>query len=218
ISPQKFQQKALQQAKQKKSKSAEFLMVGKDERVAAEGTANPAFNISCTDLSAYQTSEEEVIRHDKLDSTLAAHREKRRLQTRNEPRGNECSRNYFDPLMDEEINPRQCGMEVTKEVPVKLDERLLYDKLMTFLDEENRKLAIHDTFSSAWPFSGDETCDLAKEVEDEETLTYTEQFDNDVQDEIILLSKFSLEQVRKKYQHPTPLLHCYIFNKCCRAG
>ncbi|KAF7248815.1 hypothetical protein EYD10_05669 [Varanus komodoensis] len=89
--------------------------VGKDERVAAEGTANPAFNISCTDLSAYQTSEEEVIRHDKLDSTLAAHREKRRLQTRNEPRGNECSRNYFDPLMDEEINPRQCGMEVTKE-------------------------------------------------------------------------------------------------------
>jgi len=29
--------------------------------------------------------------------------------------GNEYSRNYFDPLMDEEINPRQCGMEVSEE-------------------------------------------------------------------------------------------------------
>jgi len=29
--------------------------------------------------------------------------------------GNEYSRNYFDLLMDEEINPRQCGMEVSEE-------------------------------------------------------------------------------------------------------
>uniref|UniRef100_A0A8C4VEA5 Orofacial cleft 1 candidate 1 n=1 Tax=Gopherus evgoodei TaxID=1825980 RepID=A0A8C4VEA5_9SAUR len=115
ISLQKFQQKALKQTKQKKSKSAEFLMV-KEERTATEGIENPAFNISSTDLSAYQTSEEKVIRHDKLDSTLAAHQQKLRLQAHAEPRGNEYSRNYFDPVMDEEINPRQSGMEVSGEV------------------------------------------------------------------------------------------------------
>uniref|UniRef100_A0A8C9FCH5 Uncharacterized protein n=1 Tax=Pavo cristatus TaxID=9049 RepID=A0A8C9FCH5_PAVCR len=86
ISLQKFQQKALKQTKQKKSKSAEFLMV-KEERAATEGIENPAFNISSTDLSAYQTSEEEVIRHDKLHSTLAAHQQKLRLQAHAEPRG-----------------------------------------------------------------------------------------------------------------------------------
>ncbi|XP_051830007.1 orofacial cleft 1 candidate gene 1 protein homolog [Antechinus flavipes] len=111
---QKFQQKALKQTKQKKSKSAEFLMA-KEDGAATEGIENPAFNISSTDLSAYQTSEEKVIKHDKPDSTLAAHPQKLRLRACAEPRGNEYSRNYFDPLMDEEINPRQCGMGVSGE-------------------------------------------------------------------------------------------------------
>uniref|UniRef100_A0A8D0DJA4 OFCC1 n=1 Tax=Salvator merianae TaxID=96440 RepID=A0A8D0DJA4_SALMN len=119
ISLQKFQQKALKQTKQKKSKSAEFLME-KDAGVATEGIANPAFNISSTNLSADQTLEGEVIKPDKLHSTLAAHQQKLRLQEKAEPRGNECSRNYFDPLMDEEINPRQYGMEVSKEGEVEL--------------------------------------------------------------------------------------------------
>lgn len=61
--------------------------IGKEERAATEGIANPAFNISSTDLSAYQTSEEEVIRCDKQDSTLAAHQQKLRLQARAESRG-----------------------------------------------------------------------------------------------------------------------------------
>ncbi|XP_062986087.1 uncharacterized protein LOC134401268 [Elgaria multicarinata webbii] len=219
---QKFQQKALKQTKQKKSKSAEFLM-GKDERVATEGIANPAFNISSTDLSAYHTSEEEVIRPDKLDSTLAAHQQKLRLQTRAEPRGNECSRNYFDPLMDEEINPRQCGMEVTKEVPIKLDERLFYDKLMTFLDEENRMSESHEThveekrdeaaLHSAWAVSCNKTCDLGEENEDEETLPYIKQFDKDVQDEIILLGNVSLEQIDWS-KKPQPI---QIQLKCLRG-
>ncbi|XP_027723919.1 orofacial cleft 1 candidate gene 1 protein [Vombatus ursinus] len=111
----KFQQKALKQTKQKKSKSAEFLMA-KEDGAITEGIENPAFNISSTDLSAYQTSEEKVIKYDKPDSTLAAHPQKLRLQAWAEPRGNEYSRNYFDPLMDEEINPRQCGMGVSGEV------------------------------------------------------------------------------------------------------
>ncbi|XP_075866871.1 uncharacterized protein LOC105865113 [Microcebus murinus] len=111
----KFQQKALKQTKQKKSKSAEFLMV-KEDREATEGIGNPAFNMSSPDLSAHQTAEKKVIRGDMPDCTLAAPQQKFRLPASAEAKGNEYSRNYFDPLMDEEINPRQCGMEVSREV------------------------------------------------------------------------------------------------------
>ncbi|XP_037235924.1 orofacial cleft 1 candidate gene 1 protein [Falco rusticolus] len=196
----KFQQKALKQTKQKKSKSAEFLMV-KEERAATEGIENPAFNISSTDLSAYQPSEEKVIRHDNPDSTLAAHQQKLRLQAHAEPRGNEYSRNYFDPLMDEEINPRQCGMEVSEEDPVKFDEQILYGKLMKLLDEENKMLdfqalvASEDFSDSVMPVSSSKACDLHRELEDEEIPSYIEQFERDVQDDIILLGSFSLEQM-----------------------
>ncbi|XP_064454267.1 orofacial cleft 1 candidate gene 1 protein-like, partial [Mirounga angustirostris] len=110
----KFQQKALKQTKQKKSKSAEFLMV-KEDRETMEGIGNPAFNMSSPDLLAHQTSDKRVIRHDMPDHTLAAHQQKFGLLASAEPKGNEYSRNYFDPLMDEEINPRQCGMEVSRE-------------------------------------------------------------------------------------------------------
>ncbi|XP_027532014.1 orofacial cleft 1 candidate gene 1 protein isoform X2 [Neopelma chrysocephalum] len=203
----KFQQKALKQTKQKKSKSAEFLMV-KEERAATEGIENPAFNISSTDLSAYQPSEEKVIRHDKPDSTLAAHQQKLGLQAHAEPRGNEYSRNYFDPLMDEEINPRQCGMEVSEEDPVKSDEQILYSKLMKLLDEENKMLdfqAAHvvseDFPESVMPVSSSKACDLHRELEDEEIPSYIEQFERDVQDDIILLGSFSLEQHHKEASH-----------------
>ncbi|XP_006730036.2 orofacial cleft 1 candidate gene 1 protein [Leptonychotes weddellii] len=111
----KFQQKALKQTKQKKSKSAEFLMV-KEDRETMEGIGNPAFNMSSPDLLAHQTSDKRVIRYDMPDHTLAAHQQKFGLLASAEPKGNEYSRNYFDPLMDEEINPRQCGMEVSREV------------------------------------------------------------------------------------------------------
>ncbi|XP_059579515.1 orofacial cleft 1 candidate gene 1 protein homolog [Alligator mississippiensis] len=200
----KFQQKALKQTKQKKSKSAEFLMV-KEERAATEGIENPAFNISSTDLSAYQPSEEKVIRHDKLDSTLAAHQQKLRLHAHAEPRGNEYSRNYFDPLMDEEINPRQCGMEVSGEEPVKLEEKILYGELMKLLDEENKRLealaahVISEDFSdSIMPVSFTKTHDFRKEVEDEVIPSYIVQFEKDVQDDIIMLGSFSLEQPNER--------------------
>ncbi|XP_050826658.1 uncharacterized protein LOC103815122 isoform X3 [Serinus canaria] len=199
----KFQQKALKQTKQKKSKSAEFLMV-KEERAATEGIENPAFNISSTDLSAYQPSEEKVIRHDKPDSTLAAHQQKLGLQAHAEPRGNEYSRNYFDPLMGEEINPRQCGMEVSEEDPVKFDEQILYSKLMELLDEENKMLdfqaarVVSEDFPDAeMPVSSSKACDLHRELEDEEIPSYIEQFERDVQDDIILLGSFSLEQHKR---------------------
>jgi len=61
--------------------------VVKEERAATEGIENPAFNISSTDLSAYQPSEEKVIRHDKPDNTLEAHQQNLGLQAHAEPRG-----------------------------------------------------------------------------------------------------------------------------------
>ncbi|XP_015709991.2 orofacial cleft 1 candidate gene 1 protein isoform X1 [Coturnix japonica] len=202
----KFQQKALKQTKQKKSKSAEFLMV-KEERAATEGIENPAFNISSTDLSAYQTSEEEVIRHDKLHSTLAAHQQKLRLQAHAEPRGNEYSRNYFDLLMDEEINPRQCGMEVSEEDPMEFEEQILYDKMMKLLDEaseimDSQAFVTSEDFSdSVMPVSFSKTRDLHRELEDEVIPSYIEQFERDVQDDIIMFGSFSLEQDSKEASH-----------------
>lgn len=59
----------------------------KEDREAVEGIGNPAFNMSSPDLSAYQTSEKKVIRHDLLDHTLAAHQQKRRLLASAELRG-----------------------------------------------------------------------------------------------------------------------------------
>lgn len=52
-----------------------------------EGTGNPAFNMSSPDLSAQQSSEKKVIRHDTRDRTLAAHQQKCRLQASAEPKG-----------------------------------------------------------------------------------------------------------------------------------
>ncbi|XP_043545291.1 orofacial cleft 1 candidate gene 1 protein homolog [Chiloscyllium plagiosum] len=83
---QKFQQKAQKQTKQKKSKSAEFLMV-KDNRSAAEGIENPAFNISTRNPSAYHNSTEKEIRHDRHNGTLAVHQQKLLLQTYDQARG-----------------------------------------------------------------------------------------------------------------------------------
>ncbi|NXW35476.1 OFCC1 protein, partial [Phaetusa simplex] len=186
ISLQKFQQKALKQTKQKKSKSAEFLMV-KEERAATEGIENPAFNISSTDLSAYQPSEERVIRHDKPDSTLAAHQQKFGLHAHAEPRG-------------ETSNPISLKRSDSGLYPVKFDEQILYDKLMKVLDEENKMLdfqarvASEDFPESAMPVSSSKAHDLHRELEDEVIPSYIEQFERDVQDDIILLGSFSLEQ------------------------
>ncbi|XP_052584416.1 uncharacterized protein LOC128103813, partial [Peromyscus californicus insignis] len=110
---QKFQQKAVKPTKQKKSTSAEFLMV-KEHTDVKEGAGNPGFNRSSPELSAHRTPKEKVIRHDMLDHTLAAHQQKSRLPVSAGPKGNEYGRNYFDPLMEEEINSRQCRMEVSR--------------------------------------------------------------------------------------------------------
>uniref|UniRef100_A0A8C6XRM6 Uncharacterized protein n=1 Tax=Naja naja TaxID=35670 RepID=A0A8C6XRM6_NAJNA len=189
ISLQKFQQKALKQTKQKKSKSSDFLMA---ELFSIEVSENPAFNINSTDISAHQTYKVGLIRYDKLTSSLAAHPQKLRLRAQAEPRGNECSRNYFDPLMDEEINPRQCGIEVSK--------------------EGEAELKGEDTLDSTCPVNSIKTSDLCDEVEDEDILPYIEQFEKEVHNEVILLDNFPCKQVRvnctKKSQFTDIHLKC----------
>ncbi|XP_046496959.1 uncharacterized protein LOC124227108 [Equus quagga] len=189
----KFQQKALKQTKQKKSKSAEFLMV-KEDREATEGIGNPAFNMSSPDLSAYQPSEKKVIRHDMLDRILAARQQKFRLLASAEPKGNEYSRNYFDPLMDEEINPRQCGMEVSREV----DNRILYDRLMKLFDENARREPPDDsveqeTLGSEEPMRSSRSPELHKE-DGEAASASSEDFERHAQKDVILPGSSSSEQ------------------------
>ncbi|XP_076999428.1 orofacial cleft 1 candidate gene 1 protein-like [Tamandua tetradactyla] len=193
VSLQKFQQKALKQTKQKKSKSAEFLMV-KEDREAAQGIANPAFNMSSPDLSAYQTSGDEIIRHDMPDRTLAAPQQKLRLRASAEAKGNEYSRNYFDPLMDEEINPRQCRMEVSGE---DID-GIFYNQLMKLLEETEceelqDKSIKAETLDSEVPMSSSASRGCHKETE-EVIPSYAEEFERYAQKDVVLLSSSSLKQ------------------------
>uniref|UniRef100_A0A8C2UZ15 Orofacial cleft 1 candidate gene 1 protein n=1 Tax=Chinchilla lanigera TaxID=34839 RepID=A0A8C2UZ15_CHILA len=169
----KFQQKALKQTKQKKSKSAEFLMV-KEDREATEGFGNPAFNMSNPDLSAHQASEEKIIRRDTPDRTLAAHQQKSRLPVSAELKGNEYGRNYFDPLMDEEINPRQCGMEVSREDESNTEEILDSEALAS-----SRKN--HETHKSADEASPESIKEFERHAQKDVTLLGSSPFEQDLE-------------------------------------
>ncbi|XP_042796287.1 uncharacterized protein LOC122220629 [Panthera leo] len=207
----KFRQKALKQTKQKKSKSAEFLMV-KEDREATEGIGNPAFNVSSPDLLAHQTSDRKVIRLDTLDRTLAAHQQKFRLLASAEPKGNEYSRNYFDPLMDEEINPRQCGMEVSREV----DTRILNDRLMKLFEERGQGEA-QDGSCQEEILDSEETVNSRKRPEShKEGSKASEGY---VQKNTILLGSSSLEQANlfiipivnfSSFYLPSSCTHCRV--------
>ncbi|XP_026570832.1 orofacial cleft 1 candidate gene 1 protein [Pseudonaja textilis] len=211
ISLQKFQQKAQKQTKQKKSKSSDFLMQ-KIRKFQLKSLKNPAFNINNTDISAHQTYKVGLIRYDKLTCSLAAHPQKLRLQAQAEPRGNECSRNYFDPLMDEEINPRQCGIEVSKEGEAELNELFLHDKLMWLINKGRGRAGVtwtmimpsaqmkveeikgEDTLDSMCFVNSIKTSGLCDEVEDEDILPYIEQFEKEVHNEVILLGNLPCKQ------------------------
>ncbi|XP_067888787.1 uncharacterized protein ofcc1 [Heterodontus francisci] len=207
---QKFQQKARKQTKQKKSKSAEFLMV-KDNRSAAEGIENPAFNISTKNLSAYHNSAGKEIRHDRHDGTLAAHQQKLLLQTYDQARGNEYSRNYFDLQMYEGIDPRQYRIEVSTEdecelTPDKNDDMDFYLKLLKLLEDEegNHDDSIPEATGACVgrESAGDRSniLGLRQEVESEMIPPYVEQFEESIQDDVILVDSLSLEQARDQRQ------------------
>ncbi|XP_028290922.1 uncharacterized protein ofcc1 [Gouania willdenowi] len=117
IHPQKLQQKALQQPKQKKSKSAEFLMDGEEEEeeveegealVAMTGIENLAFDGEFSGPGS-------------------------------EIGGNEGARNYFDPPSTEQTDRRRrrtAGVSVEDELELtKVDENALYEKMTELLED-----------------------------------------------------------------------------------
>uniref|UniRef100_A0A3Q2ZRT7 Orofacial cleft 1 candidate 1 n=1 Tax=Kryptolebias marmoratus TaxID=37003 RepID=A0A3Q2ZRT7_KRYMA len=156
ISLQKLQQKALQQPKQKKSKSAEFLMGG-EEGATVVGIENPAFSGGggSTELSVSPSWLGRKMRGDRPDSTLAAHQKKLELQAPAKERGNERAQNYFDPLSAEQTDPRQCGMAgVSAEDELELrilnaDENRLFEKMAALLDEDDTFVNIPGTLQAS---------------------------------------------------------------------
>ncbi|KAM9713051.1 uncharacterized protein ofcc1 [Menidia menidia] len=138
----KLQQKALQQPKQKKSNSAEFLM-GRDENATVVGIENPAFDGGgSSELSIPPSWPGRKMRGDRPDSTLAAHRKKMELRAPAKERGNECAQNYFDPSEEEQTDPRHRGATgVSAEDELELtmlnaDENRLYERMAALLDDD----------------------------------------------------------------------------------
>uniref|UniRef100_A0A3B3VG63 Uncharacterized LOC106950336 n=1 Tax=Poecilia latipinna TaxID=48699 RepID=A0A3B3VG63_9TELE len=116
----KLQQKALQQPKQKKSKSAEFLM-GSEERAAVVGIENPAFNgEGSAALSNSPSWLGRKMRGDRPDSTLAAHQKKLELQA---------------PASEREI--------------LKADENRLYERMTALLNEDETFINIPGTLQAS---------------------------------------------------------------------
>ncbi|XP_071342021.1 uncharacterized protein ofcc1 [Trachinotus anak] len=146
----KLQQKALQQPKQKKSKSAEFLM-GKEERAAVVGMENPAFDGGgSAKLSVPPVWLGREIRGDRPDSTLAAHQKKMELQAPAKERGDERAQNYFDPSPARQTDPRHCRTAgVSTEDELELNENRLYQRMTTLLDEDDTFIDIPGTLQAS---------------------------------------------------------------------
>ncbi|MEQ2161263.1 hypothetical protein GOODEAATRI_007994, partial [Goodea atripinnis] len=116
----KLQQKALQQPKQKKSKSAEFLM-GSEERAAVVGIENLAFNgEGSAALSNSPSWLGRKMRGDRPDSTLAAHQKKLELQA---------------PAREREI--------------LNADENRLYERMTALLDEDETFIDLPGTLQAS---------------------------------------------------------------------
>uniref|UniRef100_A0A3Q3NAM3 Orofacial cleft 1 candidate 1 n=1 Tax=Mastacembelus armatus TaxID=205130 RepID=A0A3Q3NAM3_9TELE len=146
ISLQKLQQKALQQPKQKKSKSAEFLM-GEEERDAVVGIENPGFDGGSANLCVPLVWLGREIRGDRPDSTLAASQKKMELQAPAKERGNERAQNYFDPLLAEQTDPRHCrtaGVSTEDELELSITHMHVL-MFMSSVDEEVLKVMKGDS-------------------------------------------------------------------------
>lgn len=77
-----------------------------------------------------------------------------------------------------------------------MNSHLLRDNLPLLF--QAARVISEDFPDAVMPVSSSKACDLHRELEDEEIPSYIEQFERDVQDDIILLGSFSLEQVRAK--------------------
>uniref|UniRef100_A0AAQ4RE29 Orofacial cleft 1 candidate gene 1 protein n=1 Tax=Gasterosteus aculeatus aculeatus TaxID=481459 RepID=A0AAQ4RE29_GASAC len=152
ISLQKLQQKALQQPKQKKSKSAEFLM-GREQRDTLVGIENPAFDggggVEISLAPPAWLGRE--IRGDRPDSTLAAHPKKMELRAAAKERGNQRGQNDFDPSWAEQTDPRRSGtagagaVDELELTTLNADENRLYHGMSSLLDEEDTFINIPGT-------------------------------------------------------------------------
>ncbi|KAG9283544.1 hypothetical protein AMEX_G2316 [Astyanax mexicanus] len=165
----KLEQKALKQPKQKKSKSAEFLMEREEqeeenrERRVMKGIVNPGFLSREEEEEEKDEAEERSgggggggqrkeegreIGGDRQDSTLAAHQQQTELEAPANARGNEGARNYFDPSAAVQGDPRRCrtaGVGAGDELELKFmheDERGLYEKLSKMLNEDDASTVI----------------------------------------------------------------------------
>ncbi|XP_058231815.1 uncharacterized protein ofcc1 [Hemibagrus wyckioides] len=215
---QKLEQKALKQAKQKKSKSAEFLMAKEQEEEEGgvmKGIVNPGFlsgeeedEQSC----GRQRDGEREIGGDGQDSTLAAHQQQKNLEALASTRGNEGARNYFDPWATVEGDLRQRGMfrvGAGDELELKFmheDERGLYEKLSQILNEDEVSTVIDlpGSFMEARPVAvahrvpqagwRDHLREKLEEKREEVIPHYVEQLREHVQDDMIPVGRTSLEQ------------------------
>nr|XP_040023713.1 uncharacterized protein ofcc1 [Gasterosteus aculeatus aculeatus] len=148
----KLQQKALQQPKQKKSKSAEFLM-GREQRDTLVGIENPAFDggggVEISLAPPAWLGRE--IRGDRPDSTLAAHPKKMELRAAAKERGNQRGQNDFDPSWAEQTDPRRSGtagagaVDELELTTLNADENRLYHGMSSLLDEEDTFINIPGT-------------------------------------------------------------------------
>ncbi|XP_036073312.1 uncharacterized protein ofcc1 [Oryzias melastigma] len=152
-SDRKLQQKALQQPKQKKSKSAEFLM-GEEDSDTVVGIDNPAFDgEGSTELPPTWLGRK--MRGDRPDSTLAAHHKKMELQAPAKERGNEHAQNYFDPSSAEQIDPRHhrtTGVSTKDELELTIlnaDENRLYERMAALLEDDDTSLDIPGTLQAS---------------------------------------------------------------------
>ncbi|XP_043545290.1 uncharacterized protein LOC122549494 [Chiloscyllium plagiosum] len=125
--------------------------------------------------------------------------------------GNEYSRNYFDLQMYEGIDPRQCRIEVSTEdecelTPDKNDDMDFYLKLLKLLEDEEGSLeeGIPETTGACMGREStgvhSNILGLRQEVESETIPPYVEQFEESVQDDVIMVGSLSLEQAQDQRQ------------------
>ncbi|KAF7691842.1 hypothetical protein HF521_010809 [Silurus meridionalis] len=218
LGEEKLEQKALKQAKQKKSKSAEFLMAKEKEQEEEEngmmkGIVNPVF------LSGEEEDEQSCGRQrdggreigdDGQDSTLAAHQQQMKLEALATTRGNEGARNYFDPWATVGADPRQRGMSmvgVGDELELKFmheDEKGLYEKISRMLNEEaSTVIDLPGSFEEERPeavaarvLQARWRDQLREKLEKREELIphYVEQLKEHVQDDMIPVGRAAMEQ------------------------
>ncbi|KAE8597890.1 hypothetical protein XENTR_v10016639 [Xenopus tropicalis] len=140
---------------------------------------------------------------DKLDSTIATHQKDFTQQVNAELGENECKANYIDPSINEGRNLNQYGTKVGKQeelelVPIMQKENSIHDELIQLLEEDDEndlgKLGIvsGDISVSVQP----DTFNYASEFhhKEESIPCYIEQFEKDVQDDIIVLGSLSQNQ------------------------